>query len=148
MPRPFHFSLQKVLDYREQLEEQAKMELAQAQQVYARQVEKAQALRQALQQHGSSLYAGGKAPTPSEIWLWERYRERLTQDLREAEQKALQLAQNVAKKQRQLIARAKDRKLLDKLRTNKQLRHISEEERLEQKEFDEMATVRYQPPHY
>ncbi len=142
--RQFRFALDKVLDYRKQLEEQAKLELAQARQAYAAQVELVQGVRKSLAEHEKALYQ--EEPNADTFWLWKQYKERLVEDLARAEQRMRALAQELSKKQRQAVIRSRDRKLLDKLKEKQKERHVREEERLEQKEFDEMATVRYEPP--
>ncbi|MBG0778184.1 MAG: flagellar export protein FliJ [Desulfovibrionaceae bacterium] len=144
MSRPFRFSMQKVLAYREQLEEQAKMAYARAQHEYARQVSAVDAIRRGMENLERSLH-GEKPPTPDELWLARQYRERLKFDLRRAEQLMLERAKELNRCQRDLVAKSKDRKLLEKLKENLKARHVREEQHREQKEFDETATVRYRP---
>jgi flagellar FliJ protein len=144
MPRPFHFSLQRVLDYRAQLEEQAALALAKAQQAYTAQTGKVEDLRAQIAAHEQSLYADG-APSAQSMWLWRNYKERLQHDLSRAEQRALELARELNKARREAVNRSKERKLLEKLKSNQAMRHEEDEKLREQKEFDEMATLRYQP---
>lgn len=144
MARPFRFSLQRVLDYREQLEEQARLALAKAQHAYTAQSEQVKVLRQALAEHEGSLYAKG-APTAEELWLWRAYKQRLSQDLGQAEARLLDLAKKLNACRREAVERSKERKLLEKLKQNQAERHAQEEQYREQKEYDEMATLRYQP---
>lgn len=142
MPRPFHFPLQKVLDYRLQLEEEAKQTMAKAQRAYQRQVQAVQRVREALAAHEQAMYAGD-AVTPEGMWLWRNYHERLQEDLAKEEQKTLQRAKELNKARREVVARSKERKLLEKLKQNQMVRHVQEEQQKEQKELDEMATLRY-----
>jgi flagellar FliJ protein len=143
MTRPFTFSLEKVLDYRGQLEEQAKLALAKAQQAYSAQVEHAQGIRDAIERHEAALYEND--PTPQDMWLWRNYKARLVQELKDAERRMLELAQNVNRRRREVVHRSKDRKLLEQLKTKQKRRHDEEEELREQKEFDEAATLRFRP---
>lgn len=145
MPRPFHFSLQKVLDFRIQLEERAKQALAKAQNKYQVQVQVAQKLRDELAAHEQAMYAsaGEDAPTSRDMWLWRNYSERLQEDLQVQEQKVLQRARELNKARRELVNSSKERKLLEKLKQNQMIRHAKEEEKREQNELDEMATLRY-----
>lgn len=147
MPRPFHFTLEKILEYREQLEEQALMELAKAQTAYQKQVDHVTALRQKLAEHESGVYSSsaqpGGAPSSADMWLWRNYRERLMHDLELGEMKMLELAKEVNRRRRDAVARSKDRKLLEKLKEKKAQRHAEEDSKKEQNEFDEMATIRY-----
>ncbi len=142
MPRPFQFSLQKVLSYRLQLEEEAKLAMAKAQLRYKRQVERAQRLRGEIA--AGEITMSQKAAThPEEAFLWRAYLERLQSDLQQAEQEVLQRARELNKARRELIMRSKERQLLEKLKQNKKIRHDKEEREKEQKELDEMATLRY-----
>jgi flagellar FliJ protein len=143
MPRPFHFSLQKVLDYRSQLEEQARMALAQAQAAYAEQVRRTESLRKRLAEHERNLYHDNQV-NADELWLWRNYRQRLLDELRSAEARMLELAKEVNRRRREAVERSKDKKLLEKLKTQQALRHEQEEQYQEQKAFDETATLRYQ----
>ncbi|MGE4299605.1 MAG: flagellar export protein FliJ [Desulfovibrionaceae bacterium] len=144
MPKPFLFSLEKVLAYRGQLEDQAKMRLAKAQQAYAAQVQVVENLRRALDDHIHSLYRK-KETSAADIWLWGHYKERLEADVEQAERAVLELAQALNKARRELVMRAKDRKLLQKLKDNQKKSHDKDEQDKEQKGFDEMVAVRYRP---
>lgn len=143
MPQPFRFSLQRVLDFRQQLEEEAKIELAKAQRTYQSLVAKVRSLRESIDAHEKAMYQGERI-TPQDMWLWRAYRERLDADLQQAELEMLQQAKVVNRARRALVNRAKDRRLLEKLKQNKMVRHVHEEAHREQKENDEIATLRYQ----
>ncbi|MBN2139664.1 MAG: flagellar export protein FliJ [Desulfovibrionaceae bacterium] len=147
MPGPFKFRMQKVLAYREQLEEQAKLALAQAIAAHADQEARVLDLADRLNAHletGPVRSDQSRAdPTPDDIWLWRRYREALEQDLARARARLDRLALKLQKCRREAVSRSRDRELLDKLK-DKQARKHHEEQRLqEQKESDEMATLRH-----
>ena len=145
--RRFSFSLDKVLDYRSQLEEQAKMALAKAQQAYQQQVSLVDSIRAEIDQAQRMLCS----PTPlssSESWLWRSYKERLLQDLEHAERTMLELAKALNDRRREAVLRSKDRKLLEKLKDKQAARHYAQEQANEQNEFDEMATLRYEHPDF
>jgi flagellar protein FliJ len=144
MPRPFHFNLQKVLDYRTQLEDQAKLELAKAQRAFQEQAAVTRALAAALGAHQESFAREGNL-SAARIWLWRAYKDRLDEDLAQARITEAQLAQDVRTRRAELVERAKERKLLEKLKQNQGKRHELEENRLEQAQYDEMATLRHQP---
>ena len=144
MARPFRFSLQRVLDYREQLEEQARLVLAKAQQAYQAQSDLVKSLREKLAAHEAGLFSKG-APSPQEMWLWRNYKQRLSGDLAKAETKLLALAKELNTRRREAVQRSKERKLLEKLKQNQATRHAQDEQHREQNEYDEMATLRYQP---
>lgn len=139
---PFTFRLQQILDYRGQLEDQARMEFAKAQSDYDTQAETVSALRETLAQNEARLYETATI-SPSEHWLIKNYVQRLTQDLGTEENTLLQLAQNLNRKRQNLVKRSQDKKLLDKLKEKQQKRHAHEERLKEQHQFDETATIRY-----
>jgi flagellar FliJ protein len=51
----------------------------------------------------------------------------------------------VTRCRKQAVERAKERKLLEKLKSTQAVKYVREQNLREQKEFDEMATIRYQP---
>ena len=94
----------------------------------------------------NAAMARKKTVTPAELWLWLAYRDRLLQDIAEGKVTLSKLIEERERCRRTAVVRAKDRKLLDKLKSNKAKRHAIEENLAEQKENDEMASVRYRPP--
>jgi flagellar protein FliJ len=144
MPRPFRFGLQKILDVREQLEEQAKIKLSKAQAFYMEKVRAVERLRETLTEHEASLYKEERL-SAADIWLWRNYKERLLLDVARAESAMLEAAKELNRCRREAVLKAKERKLLEKLKEKQAIRHAEDEKLKEQKEFDEMATLRYQP---
>ena len=61
------------------------------------------------------------------------------------EERLLELAKELNKRRREAVAAARDHKLLEKLKQKQAAKHVKEEERKEQNEFDEMATIRFKP---
>ena len=144
MPRAFRFTLQKVLDYRVQLEDQAKLELAKAQRAHQAQAEVARALVRALADH-AQVRSDQASQSAAELWLWRVYGDRLSADLAQAREVEARLAQEVRSRRAKLVECAKERKLLEKLKLNQGKRHEIEQSRIEQAQYDEMATLRYRP---
>lgn len=142
----FRFGLQKILDYRAQLEEQAKMELAKALHVQLLRDKAVADLREVIAVHSRAL-EGKTDVTPADLWLWRLYKERLETDILMAEAAARQAAEEVAKRRAVVVAKSTDRKLLEKLKSNQAMRHTREESLKEQKQNDEMAVVRYGTGH-
>lgn len=138
----FRFSLDRVLEYRRQLEDQAKMAVAKALAAHRAQQAEVDGLHESLKRHIESLYAGGDV-TENDMWLWRRYRVRLEEDIIFAERELMLRGQELTAARQELVRRAKDKKLLEKLRRNKELEFRKEENLKEQRESDEMATVRY-----
>lgn len=142
MPRAFRFNLQKVLDVRTQLEDQAKQALAKAQHALHVHREHLRALRETLAAHLEAV-SEAQSMTSAEIWLWNNYKTRLEDDLLQGRAQEGRLAQDVQTRRQELVDRAKDRKLLEKLKETQAKRHETEANRKEQAEFDEMATLRF-----
>lgn len=145
MTKPFRFNLERILDLRVQLEDRAKMELAKAIAAAMAQKKALDGLQRELDARDTSM-AQKKTVTPGELWLWRVYRERLVQDIETATVRLNELIEARERCRRTAVIRSKDRKLLDKLKSNKAKRHAIEQNLEEQKENDEMASVRYHPP--
>jgi flagellar FliJ protein len=145
MPPPFRFKLEKVLEYRRSLEEQAKLALAQAQQAHDRQQEVLAQLKDSLEKHRSALNSR-RDVTMQDLWLYEQYERRMSQDIIEADAALQELALKLQLCRKNALSRSTDRKLLEKLKTRQAEKHHAEEQQKEQKEFDEAAAVRYEPP--
>ena len=145
MTRPFRFSLQKVLEYRSQLEDQAKLELARAERALAEQTALVRRLEHALDAHLED--ASRTAPaSAAQMWLNRNYAKRLAEDLDQARVVRGRLEQAVRECRAEVVEKAKERKLLEKLKEKQAERHARDEEHKEQAQFDEMATLRYQAP--
>lgn len=145
MTKPFRFNLERILDLRIQLEDRAKMELAKAIAAALEQRKALDNLIRELDARDASM-SQKKTLTPGELWLWRAYRERLVQDIEAATARLQELIEARERCRRTAVVRSKDRKLLDKLKSNKAKRHAIEQGIEEQKENDEMASVRYHPP--
>lgn len=142
MARPFRFKLENILEYRRQVEDQAKLALAQARHLKEEQATLVARLDLDLQSCLRELSAK-KQLTQADLWLWSSYRERLALDKRQAETKLTQLERMVDTRRRELVTKAMERKLLEKLRAKQAEQHGHDEQRKEQNEFDETATLRH-----
>ncbi|OLN24394.1 Flagellar protein FliJ [Desulfovibrio sp. DV] len=145
MAKPFRFNLERVLDVRTQLEERAKMELGKAMAACTQKEQQIHRLENEKNARESSM-SQKAVVTPEELWLWQAYRTRLVDDIRLAHVQLAELVEVRERCRRTLVTRAKDKKLLDKLKSNKAERHAQEERLAEQNENDDMASIRYQPP--
>jgi len=145
MAKPFHFNLERVLDIREQFEERAKMEMAKAvAAVYAQEREVNRLVNEKEAREAS--IAQNPNLTQGELWLWQSYRRRLGEDIQAARVRFEELVEVRERCRRTLVTRSKDKKLLEKLKSNKANRHALEENLAEQKENDELASMHHQPP--
>jgi len=141
MPKPFVFRLEKVLEYRRQLEDQARMALAQAQARHDAQEAVLEDLRQRQAEHVAKGF--GDHATQADIWLFLRYREALDQDISAAAIELQRLALILHNCRQEAVLRSREKKLLEKLKDRQARKHHVAENLSEQKEFDEMATLRY-----
>ncbi|WP_207264157.1 flagellar export protein FliJ [Desulfovibrio sp. Huiquan2017] len=143
MAKPFHFKLDKVLDYREQLEEQAKAALARAKAARDAQAEKLAGLEARLAAHLANQAAS--SASANDMWLWRQYKDALSQDLSVARVELNGLELKLQRCRTEAVERSKDKKLLEKLKQTQAKRHHDQENAREEKENDEMATIRFEP---
>lgn len=142
MASPFVFRLEKILDYRTQLEDQARLALSQARQDLQDQVVRVEVLERDLAACLAEM-SRLKQMTQPELWLWSGWRKRLELDKKEAQAKRTHLERLVEERRIELVNASKDRKLLEKLRAKQAEKHGQEEQRKEQNAFDETATLRH-----
>ena len=142
MSKPFQFKLEKVLDYRGQLEEQAKGALAVAQEAYDAQNAQVQQLMDQMAAHLEKEVESQKSA--NDMWLWRQYRDALAQDVERARMELRRLELNLQQRRKEAVERSKDRKLLEKLKETQAKKYHEEESAREEKENDEMATIRYE----
>ena len=143
MPKPFQFKLEKVLDYRGQLEEQAKAELTRAQEAHDAQVLVVEDLLARMQAHMDK--EAESQESANSMWLWRNYREALEQDIAQARFRLSELELKLHQRRQEAVERSKEKKLLEKLKETQAKKHHEEERAREEKENDEMATIRYEP---
>jgi flagellar FliJ protein len=142
MARQFHFPLDRVLDYRRQVEDQAMFALAQARRLYQDQTALVDGLRAELDAVAAAI-ADASSLTEAEMWLRRRYKERLAGDVKAAEAELQRLARELAKRREETVLRSKERKILETLKARQAKTHALEEDRREQKELDEIGTLRH-----
>ncbi|MDR2825705.1 MAG: flagellar export protein FliJ [Deltaproteobacteria bacterium] len=138
----FKFRLEKVLEYRRQLEEQAMLVLARAR--ARRDAEKVR-LENLNSEFGlsSAKLSGGAGMHGAERWLMQNYVQALRQDIESSARLLQGLEEEVALCQNALIDKAQERELLDKLKSRQAKRFAEDEKLREQHENDETATIRY-----
>jgi flagellar FliJ protein len=132
-----------VLDYREQLEEQAKGALARAQAARDAQAEKLAGLEARFEAH---MAAQAESRTSAnDMWLWRQYKDALSQDISVARVELNSLELKLQRSRTEAVERSKDKKLLEKLKQTQAKRHHDQENAREEKENDEMSTIRFEP---
>ena len=142
MSKQFSFKLDKVLDYREQLEEQAKGALARAKAARDDQAAKVSDLERVLREHLVKEVESRKSA--NDMWLWRQYKEALDQDISIARMNLNSLELKLQRCRAEAVERSKDKKLLEKLKATQAKKHHEEENARQEKENDEMATLRYE----
>lgn len=142
MSQPFVFKLASILRYRVQQEEQAQMAFSQAKALYERQGRLVNELASKIKEC-DARFITQQSMTQADLWLWGNYKKRLEHDHGEAKTLLGKYARDVEKKRATLIVCAKNKKLLEKLQSNQAREHEEHERTLEQKEFDETATLRF-----
>lgn len=145
MPKPFRFKLEKVLEYRRQVEDQAKMALIQAEREHREQSEKVEDLRRQLLEHDQRGAERQGEYTVHDLWLHRLYEQRLEQDLADARAEQARLALKLQMCRQEAVQRSTERKLLEKLKEKQAKRHTVHEQLNEQKEYDEIAAIRHKP---
>ena len=146
MVKPFSFGLEKVMEYRRQLEDEAKIALATAMARYEAQQRLVGEMEARLAAHSRSPYRNdGGQPRAGDIWLWQQYKEALERDIVDAKADLARLALILQKCRRDAVEKSKERKLLEKLKENQAKKYYAEANEKERKEFDEMATIRFEP---
>lgn len=143
MGRPFVFRLEHVLQHRQMLEEQARIELAMAQGDYQAQVRLLDGLRLKVNDMEKRLRSRTDL-SAEELWLWTSYREHLLQEIERNDFLLQRHAARVAECRTELVQRAKDLKVLERLKTKQAVEYHVEQKRKEQKELDEAASLRHQ----
>jgi len=141
MGKHFVFRLQKVLDYRSQLADQARMALARAKAAHDAQKKALEDVEAMLAAHLAQGF--GDAATQAEIWLWMRYREALERDVAAAVLELERLASILQTRRQEAVLRSREKKLLEKLKDRQARKHHVAANLEEQKEYDEMSTLRY-----
>ena len=144
---PVRFSLQKVLDYREQLEEEAKNRFALVQRQYREAKAQLAALSSELETQEARLY-GQVIDNAGERWLLESFIKGLRADIEATTARVQNLRATRDEMRRILAARSMDKKLLEKLKERKYRQFLLDERLKEQRFNDEIATLRYKAPNF
>ena len=138
----FRFKLQKILEYRELLEDQARVALARIQQLYIEEEHRSEALKELLTEQETKLYSNALLPA-DERWLLEHFIRGVREDLQSSHMRLRTLGQMMAEAQKTLRERARDKKVLEKLKIRQRERYELEERSKEQRSYDQTATLRF-----
>ncbi len=141
----FRFSLEQVLRYRKQLEEQAMQVFALAVQARDKRLREKEACEAEAARQRARL-ASPDCLDAGERWLITGYIAALTLDIEQARADLAALEENVDKARADLTQKAQDRKLLERLKEKQADRHRLMENHKEQQNYDDIATIRFLPP--
>ena len=141
---PFSFRLEQVRRYRKQLEEQAMQALAQATMRRDATLARIAGLHESIAEQRARL-CKAESLSAAERWLAHTYETALKADLAQAREILAEQENEVDQRRIELVQRAQDRNLLDKLKEKQAARHALEERKKEQHSYDETATLRYKP---
>lgn len=138
----FKFSLQQVLAYRGQLKEQAQVNLARVQSELHREQQRAEELREFIMSSEDRLYGLGLNDM-GERWLLEHFVKGLRADETATHRRIRMLVASRDEAQQELAQRARDEKVLDKLKEKQAERFAAEERLKEMRSYDETAAIRF-----
>ncbi len=138
----FVFPMQKILDYRTMLEEEAKVRLSKAMQMQQREQERFAAIQAELHATETQMYENRTIDAASR-WVFENFIKGLQSDLSQSHARLRQLQESVNQCKEMVLIRAKDKKVLEKLKEKQQERHYAAEKEHERKTNDESATLRF-----
>lgn len=138
----FRFSLQQVLDYREQLTEQAQVELAKIAAQVISEENNIQEIQENICIQETNLQQLDLNKS-GDRWLVENFIKSLQEELtiRLTRLKELRIALEEA--QKKVVKLAKEHKVLEKLKSKQAERHAHNERQQEQKNYDETASIRF-----
>ncbi len=138
----FRFSLQQVLEYREQLCDQAQIELAKIVAAILGLEKTIDNTNQAIQAQKQSI-SKIDLNNVGERWLTENFIKSLQEDLSVMLGKLHELHQAQEEAKKTVARLAKEHKVLEKLKDKQAERHVQKERHKEQQIYDETASIRF-----
>lgn len=141
----FKFSLEQVLRYRRQLEEQAMQVVAQAVRRRDRRLREKEECETAARHYREKLVNVALLDA-QERWLISEYVTALAFDIEKARQDLALLEEEVDNARVDLTRKAQEKKLLERLKEKQATRHKKAEFLKEQQEYDDTATIRFISP--
>jgi flagellar FliJ protein len=144
--RRFHFRLEPVLRLRQQLEEQARSALSEAQRHHRSELAREDELRGALQSHGRARAALQRHPSVdlAAVMDADRYAQALRQAIDAQAARVAEASIAVEECRQEFLRRQLDRDALERLRERRQAEHHRDALRAEQQLLDETCLPRRQ----
>ncbi len=137
----FKFSLQQVLNYRTQLEQEAKIAFARIESERLREEERFKNLQSTLLEQQASLASLSGLDFEKREMI-QNYVRGLREDLVKSQKYLQFLSAKVEEARKLLTEKAKDKKILEKLKEKEEKDYVYQEKQNEQKFFDEITTGR------
>jgi flagellar protein FliJ len=142
--RKFHFKLQRLLDYRQTIEDKLLAELAAIQAEHAREADKLRELIYTRNQFRDKIRRGlCDSDDPDDIKRNYTYLHDLSRRVSAHEVSVARIWEKRNRKMAEVVEASKERKTLDRLREYEVAMHQAEGQRQEQKFLDDVAGVRH-----
>ncbi len=140
--RKFEFNLQRVLDYRESIEEKLLGELAAVRAEHDREVGKLTAMMRARDSFRKKMKRQLSAGSPDEIRTAYFYLNDLVRQIQSQEVNVMRAAEQKNRKTAEVVEASKDRKVMERLRDYKIVEHRVETQAQDQKFLDDLSSIR------
>ncbi len=142
--RKFNFRLEKILRYKEQLEEDKKMRLASTQAELAKEQQKLIAIIETRNRYFTKYGVKKKGKVNvSQLIISKRYLDKLARDIQVQNKSVNEAEKHVSEAQQKLIEAAKERKKYEKLKTKYKDNYNKEMMRQEAIELDEFGSRKF-----
>ncbi len=138
----FDFKLEKVLDYRENIEKKSKEEFSQILAIYNREKEELEKLNFKKQIIQNKEYTKN-LKTANDLRIYQRYLMYIEKSIEEKIHDLENAEKELEKSRLNLIKSTKDKKIIEILKENAFEDYLSEENRIEQKNLDDIALRGY-----
>jgi len=140
--RKFHFSLQRLLDYKQTVEDALLVELAALRAEHTREKAVLAEMMRAKEAFGRRIRKTLVTGDAEQIQRAYAYLQDLGKQITSQDAKVRQIAMKTDEKMCEVIAASKERKALDRLREHKEDEHRQEAQRLAQVFLDDIASTR------
>ncbi len=137
----FKFSLENILKYRSQLEQEAQANFGKIESMRQAEEERGKAIAKALMEEQARL---DSLPIDQKDnrWMTDNFIRSLREDLVSSQRHELALKAKADEARLILTDKAKDKKVLEKLKEKEEKKYVQQEKYEEQKFFDEITTGR------
>jgi len=143
----FRFSLEQVLVYRAQLEDKAKSEFGRIQSDFLFEQNHQKEIMEDMYEQEKKM-AVINVSDLGERWLIESYLKALRGDMTQSKKKEKTLEMMLQAARAKLALCSKDKMIMEKLKEKHEKAFKLEELQKEQREFDEIASIRFKAPSY